>query len=182
MRPFPLFDDSTAETPGKARQLTFSRCSVEHARGCNKRWHSRMPVTNVGPWQFAFSADFAGTTYAVAMWHNPSGRCLPSHWLELRRLAISPEAPKNTASRFMGWMVRYFKRTCPDRERCISYQDTAVHDGTIYRAAGWHIGYTSKRRNRDRSGLRAGTRRLYRWDANGRDVEAALKIRWEKEL
>jgi len=79
-------------------------------------------------------------------------------------------------------MVRYFRENCPERERCISYQDTEVHTGTIYKAANWHIGYVGKKRYRDRSKPRVGTDRMYRWNINNDDIDAAAKIRWEIEL
>ena len=47
-----------------------------------------------------------GVTYAVALWHNPSARTLPGHWLELRRMACAPDAPHCTASRFLAEMTK----------------------------------------------------------------------------
>ena len=166
----------------QVRDLVFAPCSRRHAVKLVRLWHSRLPNVQSGPWQFAFSADYAETTYAVALWNTPSGRCLPQHWLELRRLACSPEAPVNTCSCFLNWMVRWFRKRCPERERCISYQDTAVHTGTIYKAAGWKAAYTSKPRIRDRSKPRVGTERMYRWNINGEEADAASKIRWETKL
>jgi len=180
---WPLFladyGGSTPTSPLKARDLRFQGCDVMHAVRLVRTWHSRLPNCQTGPWQFAFSAEHSGTTYAVALWNTPSARCLPHHWLELRRMACAPDAPPNTASRFLSWMVRYFKRTFPERERCISYQDTAVHSGTIYRAAGWTPGNSSKARIRNRNGKRAGTDRLYRWNMNGAESDASAKVRWE---
>jgi hypothetical protein len=79
-------------------------------------------------------------------------------------------------------MVRYFKKTCPERERAISYQDLDVHQGTIYKAAGWKVGYVSKPRVRDRSKKRVGTDRMYRTNKNGIEPDAAGKARWEISL
>lgn len=165
-----------------ARDLVFEPCEKSHAVSLVRLWHSRLPNTQNGPWQFAFRAQCSGRTYAVALWNNPSGRCLPHHWLELRRMACSPDSPKNTSSRFLMWMVRWFRLHCPQRERCISYQDTAVHKGTIYRACGWTAAYTSKARVRNRSGNRPGTSRKYRWNINGTAADASPKIRWETAL
>jgi hypothetical protein len=122
--------------------------------------------------------------YAVALWSQPTSRMLPQHWLELRRLACGPNAPKNTASRFLGWMVRYFKKNCPDRENCISYQDTEVHTGTIYRASGWHVGYVGKAMARkDRAtAIKKTENTLYRKNINGNEVDRSAKIRWEIAL
>jgi len=147
-----------------------------------RRWHSRLPNCQASPWQFAFRAHFQGETLAVALWNNPSARCLPHHWLELRRMACSPAAPKNTPSRFLGWMVRHFRKVCPEREKCISYQDLEVHTGTIYKASGWAVEYVSKARTRDRSKPRVGTSRAYRSNLNGVKIDSAPKARWAIKL
>ena len=170
---------STPTSPLQCRDLVFEQCAKSHAVRLVMEWHSRLPNCQSGPWQFAFHAQHAGLTYAVALWNTPSGRCLPQHWLELRRMACAPDAPKNTASRFLAWMVRHFRRHHSVRERCISYQDTAVHTGTIYKAAGWTAEYVSKPRVRDRSAKRVGTQRDYRWNANGIEADASAKVRWE---
>ena len=164
------------------KQLIFERCPRPHAVELVRLWHSRLPNCQYGPWEYAFRAQHAGVTYAVALWNSPSARCLPSHWLELRRMACAPDVPKNTCSAFLSWMVRWFKKNAPDRERLISYQDTAVHQGTIYKAAGWTAEYVSQPRIRDRSGNRAGTSRKYRWNTNGIEADASAKVRWEIPL
>lgn len=164
------------------KELECVRCEIEVARALNASWHSRLPHTQRGPWQFAFAAHKHGIVYAVALWHNPSARTLPSHWVELRRLAIAPDAPHCTASWMLSRMIRWFQANTPDRERAISYQDCAVHSGTIYKAAGWQIGLVAKPRLRDRSEPRKGTRRDYRRDANGKEPAGSAKVRWEKEL
>lgn len=166
----------------KARNLEFGLCSKKHAIALNILWHSQLPKVQKGPWQFAFKGHHFGKTYVVALWNNPSSRMLPNHWLELRRLACSEDAPKNTASRFLSFMVKYFKKNYPEKERCISYQDTLYHKGIIYKAAGWEKAYFSPSINRDRTLTRKGTGRLYRVDMNGKDVSTSAKIRWEKEL
>ena len=183
---YPLFqaerDGSTPISALKAKDLIFSKCNKRLAVDCVRKWHSRLSKTQSSPWQFAFCAELDGEVVAVALWNNPSGRCLPSHWLELRRMAVSELAPKNTCSRFLSWMVRYFKQHHSDRERCLSYQDTEVHEGTIYKASGWEATYTSKPRKRDRSKARVGTSRMYRSNLNGDEVDAAAKVRWEISL
>ena len=88
----PLWQEPV-DPPLSPRELVCERCPVAVARELNEAWHSRLPRTQVGPWQFAFAAHKTGIVYAVALWHNPSARGLPSHWLELRRLAVAPDAP-----------------------------------------------------------------------------------------
>lgn len=172
----------TVAPADSVRELSLDRCAVDVARALNAAWHSRLPRTQPGPWQFAFAAHKTGIVYGVALWHNPSARGLPSHWLELRRLALAPDAPHCTASWMLSKMRRWFMHNHPERERLISYQDCAVHKGTIYRAAGWHAAYTAKPRLRDRSKPRKGTRRDYRSNLNGLAVDGAAKVRWEVGL
>lgn len=179
---FPLFDiRSGLSPPDKASQLTVEPCPIAHARLLNERWHSRLPRTQPSPWQYAFRSHFDGVTYAVALWHNPSARTLPAHWLELRRLAVAPDAPHCTASHMLGAMARWFRANTPERERLISYQDEDVHTGTIYKAAGWEPVYRSAGRVRDRSTTRPSGRH-YRWNHNGDVVDSAPKTRWELRL
>lgn len=162
----------------RARHIEISQCNKKHAVELMRIWHSRLPNTQENPWQYAFKAHYGPITYAVALWNNPSARTLPHHWLELRRMACAPDAPKFTASKMLSAMTRYFKQTCPEREKCISYQDIEVHSGTIYKASNWTPEYFSRPRARDRSKNRVGTNRKYRSDINTKQVASAGKIRW----
>ncbi len=177
----PLFSDE-AEPPAKATLLSVVRCDPQFARAGVLAWHSRLPRTQSGPWKMAFAAHYEQTCFGVALWHNPSARTLPSEWLELRRLAVAPDAPHCTASRMLGQMARWIKRDLPLVPVLVSYQDCDVHTGTIYRAAGWVPAYTSAPRVRDRSKPRTGTRRNYRSNLNGVSPDAAAKVRWQLEL
>src|SRR3954471_17351650 len=62
----PLFhevDGGSIPTPTlQAKQLVFNRCSRIHAVALVKMWHSRLPNTQDGPWQFAFNAHHGGIT------------------------------------------------------------------------------------------------------------------------
>lgn len=175
----PLVRPWNGDVPTRARQLETETCPVLYARTLIERWHSRLPKTQKGPWMAAYHCHFDGLTYAVALWHNPSTRSLPSSWLELRRMAVAPDAPHCTASSFLQAMARHLAIARPECERFISYQDTEVHTGTIYRAAGWEPAHTGGVRERDRTGLRVGTQRAYRTNLNGRAPDKAAKVRWE---
>jgi hypothetical protein len=108
-------------------------------------WHSRFPIieeSNIlrNRRSICFAAEHSGLFYAVAIWSSPiaenrlkDGKLL----LELRRMAISDDAPKNTASRMLGIMTSLLRKKWPELVGLISYQDTEVHRGTIYKAAGW---------------------------------------------
>lgn len=129
-------------SPTSALCLRVEPCEFLLAKRLNAAWHSRMPRLGTGcivnmPFP-SFAAVFDGRIYAVAIWSNPVSRLLPQRaWMELRRLAIAPDAPRNTASRMLAVMTRLLRRERPHLERLISYQDTEAHTGAIYRAAGW---------------------------------------------
>jgi len=178
----PLFFEGVSLDEIKARNLSFAPCSKIHAVALTREWHSRLPNTQDGPWMYAFSGEINQTTYVVALWNNTSARGLPNNWLELRRLACAPDAPRNTPSRFLSYMVKWFRLNHPEYKRLISYQDTAVHTGTIYKAAGWQIGGVSKARNRNRKKNRVGTTRAYRKNINGAATDGSEKVRWEIAL
>lgn len=142
---YPLFQaEGDGSTPISALQLRIEGIGYRDAKALNRLWHSRLPMIRTPTAMMAtgsrcYGAEFGGLWYAVAIWMNPLARMLPSDgsWLELRRMAVAPDAPPNTASRMLGIMARIIHKECPAVTRLISYQDTAVHTGGIYKAAGW---------------------------------------------
>jgi len=173
----PLFQaEGGGETPTSALQLWFAETDASTAIALNRLWHSRLPVVRKGNvvGGFFFVAEFDGLYFASAIWTNPVARLLPQKtWLELRRMAIAPDAPKNTASRMLGWMTRHIRKRRPQITTLVSYQDKEVHTGTIYRASGWQPVTLADPRSRP-------------WNntARGRNKEqsTAPKQRWEKVL
>ncbi len=168
----PLFQTGNGGSiPTSALQLNIVKTSGEISKRFNKLWHSRLPEFNSNGILY-FAAVYQNVYYAVAIWSNPVARLLPQDtWLELRRLAISPEAPKNTASRMIAIMTHLIKKSMPYITTLVSYQDTEVHSGTIYKASGWFIAA------RNESGV---------WDRPNRyrppAQSEAPKIRWQKEI
>ena len=129
--------------PTSALDLRFDTCGIKEAIRLVRMWHSRLPRVIASNMirvktRIFYVATFQGIAYAVTMWTSPSAGALPqAEWLELRRFAIANEAPKNTASRMLSWMVRDIRQRFDHIVNLISYQDMDVHLGTIYRAAGW---------------------------------------------
>ena len=141
---YPLFHTgSGGAKPTSALQLLIHEIPIDTAIALNKKWHSRLPEYRTGcrPRQHAwicFGAEYDGIFYATAIWSHPNNRFLDNeHTLELRRMAISPDRPKNTASRMLRIMVKIIRQQNPEFTRFISYQDTEVHAGTIYKASNW---------------------------------------------
>ena len=175
----PLLDPEEHPAPPKATHLTVEPIEPAVCVQLVAAWHSRLPHVQSGPWRICYAAHYENTVFGVALWNNPSARTLPQDWLELRRMAVAPDAPHCTASFMLAAMRRHIAATMPEVTRLISYQDQAVHTGTIYKAAGWIPAWETKARVRDRSKPRVGTRRAYRSNANGAAPDASPKTRWE---
>jgi hypothetical protein len=127
-----------------------------------------------------YVAEYENIAYAVAIWSNPVSASLPQHtWLELRRLAAAPDRPRNTCSRMLAVMTRLIRKRLLKIERLISYHDTKVHTGSIYRAAGWTKTTVSKGGDWNRPNARNlnGTPRT-----RPKAQSEAPKQRWEKVL
>ena len=166
--------------PTSPLQFTFEEIKAKAACELNAKWHSRFPYihwSNVvrNKRYICYAAKYEGKYFAVAIWSSPiAGNRLKDGWLllELRRMAISSEAPKNTASRMLSFMIKDIKKRFPEIIRLISYQDTEAHYGTIYKASNWSLvntmttetdwGHTGRKRNKPQS--------------------SAPKVRWEYNL
>lgn len=162
----PLFQaEYGGSIPTSPLQLTIEKINVHLACELNKQWHSRLPKihwSNVvrNTRYVCFGAIYKNIYYAVAIWSSPVNQNRFKNGgdiLELRRLAISPEAPRNTATRMLMVMRKIVKKIFPNIKRLISYQDTDVHNGTIYKADNWKavslvrgISWTTNNRKRNK--------------------------------
>ena len=140
----PLFQaEGGGSTPTSALQLIVDRVQFSTALALNALWHSTLPRMGTGfienqPF-LCYAAEWDGIFYSSAIWSQPVARLLPQQTcMELRRFAITPDAPRFTASRVLSIMTRLIRLKRPEVTRLVSYQDCEAHDGTIYRAAGWH--------------------------------------------
>ena len=149
-----LFD--LPRTPPKSPKLFLLReIGVKHAMKYNEMWHSRLPITShsnmIRNKHFVFyGAEYQDHCFAVGMWTDPvaGNRMNKEHvWLELRRLAISPDAPKFSATWMLSKMIKQIRTKYPDVTKLVSYQDTDVHKGTIYAAGNWQKDNVSKFQN-----------------------------------
>jgi hypothetical protein len=162
-----------SSTLTSALSLRFETIDLHTAVDLNKLWHSQLPQLDkrVAAW-LCYGAKCEDRYVAVAVWSLPVARLLPQDGscLELRRFALAPTTPRNTASRMLGWMVRDITRRRPEVRRLVSYQDREVHKGTIYKASGW---------------MPMPTRGGGDWNYSGRQRNARrikLKVRWERFL
>lgn len=180
----PLFqEEGSGSIPTSPLQLEFGQAPLNVALRLNEEWHSRLPRLPLSTVQIkhgrAYAAIFAGRYFAVAVWSTPVARMLDDGTrFELRRMAIADDAPKNTASRMLGWMIRELKRE-GRWTQAISYQDTAVHSGTIYKASGWTSANTSATGVGWQTGIKNGWKR---WGASAAEQAPSPKVRWEMKL
>ena len=175
-----LFDIVERTTPPTSpKQFEFKMIRAQTACDLNAQWHSRLPIidwSNVvrNTHSVCFGALYGSEFYASAIWSSPVAQNrfkYGKQMLELRRLAISPEAPRNTATRMLSFMRKHIVAMFPDIALLISYQDTEVHLGTIYKADNWD-------RVHESPGVAWNT------EKRERNVEQSLapKIRWEYRL
>jgi hypothetical protein len=164
--------------PTSPLQFKFEVISAKAACELNAKWHSRFPDihwSNVvrNKYYICYGAKFEGNYFAISIWSSPIARKLDaSSILELRRMAINADCPKNTASRMLSWMRKDIQKRFPEIKKLISYQDTEAHNGTIYKASGW--------------GLINTMTKQVDWSASGRKrskpQSPAPKVRWEYNL
>ena len=169
----PLFPvEGQGSIPMSPLQFDFKICQIGIAKQLNKLWHSKLPIFRQSMAKICYTAEYKNIFYATAIWSNPSSAMINQSWVELKRFAISEDAPKNTASKMIGWMVKDIKKRYPDVYNLISYQDPTVHLGTIYKACGW---VCTGLRN---SGGFSNTKVRFR----PKDQSPGPKIRWEKQI
>jgi len=170
----PLFFSGEYAIPTSPKDFEVLRCSNKTAYKLNKLFHSSLPI--MGNWMTCkpcYVAIYRGIYFASAMWSNPvAGNKLKhgKYILELRRMAISGDAPYNTATRMLSLMRKDIIIEYPHIYKLISYQDTGVHIGTIYKADNWTL--ASKERAHGTWAHRPG--RV--------DQSKSPKIRWEKQI
>ena len=184
---YPLFPaEDGGSIPTSPLQFTIGRIEMDLAIQLNKLWHSRLPIVSKANIirtrdNICFGAYFSNRLFACAIWTSPIARKFNGmNYLELRRMAICSDAPKNTASRMIGVMTKIIKREMPHIIKLISYQDTEVHTGTIYKASGWQVGRVSGAKE-CRWGKGNNQQRIKNLAQNICPAGGA-KVRWEKDL
>ena len=172
----PLFWDKCFLAPNSPTELEVISIKPQLASRLNEIWHSRLPKIH---WSnivrnrnyVCYGAIKDGIYVACGIWSSPVNQNFDiDTFLELRRLAISDYCPKNTATWMIAKMVKDIKTRLPKVKHLISYQDTEVHLGTIYKAANWRVDNVTKFSTWGNSRVRS------------KDQSTADKIRWAYDL
>lgn len=168
-----LFNSEVLISP---KQFSIERIEQKRAVELNKLWHRTQPIITNYWYCRCYAAVFNGIIYAVMFWSIPVARRLNHKgYYELRRFAIASDAPRNTASWMMAKIEKVILKEKPEVTTLISYQDTELHYGTIYKASNWvPVGQAEG----DGAGWGRG------WKSRVREGSKAQgdKIRWEKKL
>jgi hypothetical protein len=167
----PLFGLHARTRPDGPRALLVERCDVSTVIALNASWHSVLPSVGPNFGVFGYVATYLDVIYASALWSRPIAANRLSNGfqkMELRRMAVGPDAPRHTASWFLAVMSRLVLRL-PSVVGLVSYQATDVHRGTMYKAAGWRS---------------CGEQPFTSWNTHSRrpagDVNVSAKVRWER--
>lgn len=168
----PLFWDGKFEIAESPKVLKLDVIKPQFASALNSVWHSRLPAihwSNIvrNRYYVCYGASYMGVWVACAIWSSPVNQHFDIvKTLELRRMAISELCPKNTATNLISRMIKDIDKRLPLVTKLISYQDTEVHLGTIYKASNWFIDAETKFNTWGKSRKRAA------------DQSKADKIRW----
>jgi hypothetical protein len=168
----PLFWDGNFDIASSPKLLSLDVIKPQFASTLNSIWHSRLPAihwSNIvrNRYYVCYGASYMGIWVACAIWSSPVNQNFDIvKTLELRRMAISELCPKNTATNLISRMIKDIDKRLPLVTKLISYQDTEVHLGTIYKASNWFIDAETKFNTWGKSRKRAA------------DQSKADKIRW----
>jgi hypothetical protein len=146
----PLFWNREFEIPLSPKQCKIDIIKPQFASQLNTIWHSRLPEihwSNIvrNRYYVCYGISYMGIWIGCAIWSSPVNQNFDIvTTLELRRMAISELCPKNTATYMISKMIKDIDKRLPLVSKLISYQDTEVHLGTIYKASNWFIDAETK--------------------------------------
>jgi hypothetical protein len=126
-------------------KLTVQPCEIEIVRNFVEKHHYSRSIRGVTP-SFSFEILLDGSLVGAAIFGRPAMKQTFDKYsdggkytlLELRRLCLVDDTPRNIESKSLGIMLRALKRHGIDR--VLSYADpNHGHVGTIYRATGFEF-------------------------------------------
>lgn len=141
----------------------------------SKRWPNRNTI-NYGVFYQGrlLGACTFGNANSPAMIHLVEGT-EQHEYLELTRLWLSDELPKNSESRVVSYCLRHIKKHCPEIKWIVSFADeNEEHKGTIYQATNWTytgIGGTNPEWINPETGKKYNNRTLSDYKVSTEDLE-----------
>jgi hypothetical protein len=133
------------------RELTITPCALSDVRTFVETHHYSGSVNGVKI-TICYRVDHCGILVGAVIY----GQMSTTAWkkfgqseievLELRRLVLVDEAPKNSESRVVGWTLRHIRKNLPLVTVVVSYADPYHgHSGIIYKASNFkYLGMSAK--------------------------------------
>lgn len=138
--------------PTSPLQLRFEVIDPRTAAVAYRRWHYLGDVGFLS--QISFGAYFEGELEGAISYGPLSAPEMKGYWdrksqfgwYEIKRLAMSPNCPRNSESRFIGKTISLLRRRCIV-SGIVTYADSAAgHTGIIYKASGFqYMGLTAQK-------------------------------------
>lgn len=106
-------------------------------------WHSFRKCPQ--GWRVAFILTDGVAIYGVSTFGRPVARREDQETtLEHTRMALSNDAPRNSASFFMAQSRKWIRANMPEVKRLISYVPAGKYKGITYLADNWRIVYENQ--------------------------------------
>lgn len=149
--------------------LKLNFISMKEAKECFRLWHYFGEKGFMSSYNFGvfFNDELLGCiSYGVPNAIEMKGlysRTDQKGWWEIKRMALSPRCPKNSASRVIAISIKILRKL-ENLKGIITYADTAQnHTGTIYKASGFdYRGLTAQKTDLFINGKIAGKKGQYR--------------------
>lgn len=128
--------------------LRHLRAEVTHdaalVRQLVNQWHSFKCAPQ--GWRVAFVLTDGVRLLGVSTFGRPVARLEDQETtLEHTRMALAPDAPRCSATRFMALTRKWIRENMPEITRLVSYVPADKYTGITYRGDGWKIVYAEKR-------------------------------------
>ncbi len=150
--------------PTSTHQLELKEINHATAQSAINKWHYLAGTGFLA--SYRFGVFYGGYNKGVITYGIPNAANLKGvytqdtqhEYMELTRLALAPELPKNSASRVIGVSLRLLKQREPNLKGVVTYADTEQgHEGTIYKATNFeHRGLTAPKTDFYIDGKKAG--------------------------
>jgi len=153
---------------------------------CYERWHylgRQLFMSSINYGVFFENRLLGCISYGVPNAMNIKGLFTKNDqfgWYEIKRLALSPDCPKNSESRVIGISKKMFIKQYHVKG-IVTYADSGVgHTGIIYRASGFtYIGLTAPKTDLFINGKKVGKKGQYH---RGKKEEEEWRPRSRKHL
>jgi len=150
--------------PTSPLQLELRQVNKKTAALAYKKWHYFGEKGFLASYNFGvfFKGNFLGAiSYGIPNARNIKGLYssdTQNDFMELTRLALSEDCPKNSESRVISISLKLLKKIKPELKGIITYADTAQnHTGIIYKASNFkYLGLTAQKTDLFVNGIMVG--------------------------